>query len=156
MEALPGRTTAPLEVAVRSADGSAPTRHWRELGWSVVDGRERSATAASYRSYVQGSRGEFSVAKNIYVATRSGWFSCRSVCYLAAGRPVVVQDTGFSEEMPTGEGLLTFTDLDGAVRGITAVERDYNRHAQAARELARAEFRSEAVLGDLLDGIGLE
>ena len=88
-----------------------------------------------------GSRGEFSVAKNVYVATRSGWFSCRSVCYLAAGRPVVVQDTGFSELIPTGLGLLAFSTPEEAVSGIATVEADYPAHQAAARELASHALR---------------
>src|SRR5205823_6231541 len=88
VEELPRRVPVALDVAV-DAD-SAPVGRWRELGWSVSDPQPISRTADDYRHYVQRSRGEFSVAKNVYVATRSGWFSCRSVCYLAAGRPVVV------------------------------------------------------------------
>ena len=95
------------------------------------------------------------MAKNVYVATRCGWFSCRSVCYLAAGLPVVVQDTGFSEFIPTGEGLFAYSNLDEAVRGMEAVEGDYARHQRAARELAKTHFASEVVLGDLLKRIGL-
>jgi hypothetical protein len=144
---------AQFEVAVGGS--GAPTARWKELGWSVQDSHAASRTAEAYRGYVQRSRGEFSVAKNAYVATRSGWFSCRSVCYLAAGRPVVLQDTGFSEVVPTGEGLLAFSDLDGAARAIEAVERDYAGHQQAAREVARRHFTAERVLGDLLDRIGL-
>ena len=97
-----------------------------------------SRTAQSYREYIESSRGEFSVAKNVYVATRCGWFSCRSVCYLAAGRPVVVQDTGFSEQLPTGSGLLCFSTPDEAARALGQVESDYDRHRNAApdRELS--------------------
>jgi hypothetical protein len=104
VERLPARVRAgyPFEVAVGGAD--PPRSRWRELGWSVIDSHPVSRTAGGYRSYLQRSRGEFSVAKNVYVATRCGWFSCRSVCYLAAGRPVVLQNTGFSEVLPTGRG----------------------------------------------------
>jgi hypothetical protein len=153
VEELPRRTRARLEVAVGGAD--PPRDRWRALGWSVVDSHTVSMTPDDYRAYVQRSRGEFSVAKNVYVATGSGWFSCRSVCYLAAGRPVVVQDTGFSEFIPTGRGLFAFSDLDGAVRGVEAVEADYAGHQEAARELARTQFDSDRVLGELLDRVGL-
>jgi glycosyltransferase involved in cell wall biosynthesis len=95
------------------------------------------------------------VAKNVYAATRSGWFSCRSVCYLAASRPVVVQDTGWSEVIPAGEGLLAFNDIEQAQRGIETVENDYARHQQAARAAAAAHFDSDKVLGDLLGRISL-
>ena len=108
-----------------------------------------------YRDYICTSKAEFSVAKQAYVATRSGWFSCRSVCYLASGRPVVVQDTGFSDLIPTGKGLLTFTDLDSAVTALERVERDYNLHAAAARDVAMEQFDARRVLGDLLRRIGL-
>ena len=126
-----------------------------ELGWSVVDSVSVSRDAQAYRHYVQQSRGEFSVAKNVYVATGSGWFSCRSACYLAAGKPVVVQDTGFSEILPTGRGLLAFSTLDQARDALAAVEADYESHAQAARSLAEEYLRAETVIQQLLDQIGL-
>jgi glycosyltransferase involved in cell wall biosynthesis len=95
------------------------------------------------------------VAKNIYVATRCGWFSCRSVCYLAAGRPVVVQDTGFTDLVPAGRGLFAFAGVEDAARAIAAVEKDYPVHAAAAREIACEYFDSDKVLKDLLRAIGL-
>lgn len=153
IEALPRSTKAELEMAV--GGDTAPRDRWRALGWSVVESQDVSRTAEDYRRYIQRSRGELSVAKNVYVATGSGWFSCRSVCYLAAGLPVVVQDTGFSEFIPTSEGLLTFTNLDEAVRGIESVEGDYGRHQRAARRMARTHFSSDVVLGNLLKRIGL-
>ena len=153
VEKLPAHTKVKLELAV--GGDQAPRERWRGLGWNVVESQDISRTADEYRSYVQSSRGEFSVAKNVYAATRCGWFSCRSVCYLAAGLPVVVQDTGFSEFLPTGEGLFAFSNLTEAVEGIEAVERNYTRHQCAARELARTQFASEVVLGDLLRSIGL-
>src|SRR4029079_16316679 len=97
VETLPQRTVASLEVAV-GGDGP-PRKHWQNLGWSVMDSQVVSFTADSYRHYVQQSSAEFSVAKNVYAATGSGWFSCRSTCYLAAGRPVVLQDTGWSQSI---------------------------------------------------------
>jgi hypothetical protein len=148
IERLPELVPAALEMAVGGA--KPPREQWRTLGWSVLHSHEVSPTADAYRSYVQQSRGELSVAKNTYVATRCGWFSCRSICYLAAGRPVVVQDTGFSEVIPTGEGILAFTDLQSAKDAITAVEADYAHHQAAAREAARRHFSHEVVLGDLL------
>jgi len=153
VEELPSRVDVALEVAVGGSD--PPVDRWRSLGWSVRDSASVSRLPDEYRAYVQGSRGELSVAKNVYVATRSGWFSCRSVCYLAASRPVVVQDTGFSEILPVGDGLLAFSTLDEAVRALQAVESDYERHAEAARAVAAAHFDAEVVLGALLDRIGL-
>ena len=153
VEKLPLHTKASLELAV--GGDTAPRDQWRNLGWSVVESQAISRTTDDYRRYLQSSRGEFSVAKNVYVATRCGWFSCRSVCYLAAGLPAVVQDTGFSEIIPTGEGLFAFSNLEEAVRGLDAVETEYAFHQKAARALARRYFASELVLGDLLRRIGL-
>jgi hypothetical protein len=153
IETLPGLVDVELEIATGGV--RPPVERWRSLGWSLVDSQAVSRTAESYRSYVQGSRGEFSVAKNIYVATGSGWFSCRSACYLAAGRPVVLQDTGFSETIPEGKGLLAFRDLDEAVRAVEAVEADYDAHSEAARDIARQHLDSDVVLGDMLGRVGL-
>lgn len=156
VEDVPGRSSATFEVAINAVKRDAPCDRWRSLGWSVVDANPLSRTAIAYRDYIERSRGEFSVAKNVYTATRSGWFSCRSTCYLAAGLPVVLQDTGFSDVLPVGSGVLPFTTTDEAVNAIDAVERDYAAHQQAARELARDYFDAKAVLGDLLDQIGLD
>lgn len=153
VEDLPSRTKSQFEIAVGGAD--PPIDRWRSLGWSVVSSEGVSRTADDYRSYVQASRGEFSVAKNVYVATRSGWFSCRSVCYLASGRPVILQDTGFSKILPTGEGLLAFGDLAGAVAAVEQVEADYEEHQRQARAIARSCFDSRIVLGAILEQIGL-
>ena len=152
VEHVPQRTGRRFELA--TGGSGAPRDYLRTLGWDVVGSEDKSRTPGAYRSYLQRSRGEFSVAKNLYVATRSGWFSCRSVCYLAAGRPVVLQDTGFSEIIPTGEGLFAFTDLEGAVGAVEAIERDYPRHHAAARALAASHFDSGIVLGDLLARVG--
>jgi hypothetical protein len=153
IQALPREVSARFEVAVGGSD--APVEQWRALGWSVLPSESISGDTNAYRSYVQQSRGEFSVAKNVYVATGSGWFSCRSVCYLAAGLPVVVQDTGFSEILPTGDGLLAFTNLSEAGRAIKWIENNYLSHQQAAREVAATCFASDVVLGGLLGRIGL-
>jgi hypothetical protein len=152
VEALPTMVDAPLELAMGGARW--PDDHWRALGWSVIDAASISQTADDYRSYVQRSRGEFSVAKNVYVATNCGWFSCRSVCYLAAGRPVVVQDTGFSDVLPTGDGLLAFRTVDDAVGAVESVEHDYAHHSTAARQFAAEHFAAESVLGQLVDEVG--
>ncbi len=153
VEDLPRRTRARFELALGGAE--APVGQWQSLGWSIVKSGAISQTACDYRTYLASSRGEFSVAKNVYVATHSGWFSCRSVCYLAAGRPVVVQDTGFSEFIPSGDGLFAFSDLEEAVEGVNAIEADYSRHSRAARELAAEYFDSSHVLGQLLECVGL-
>ena len=108
-----------------------------------------------YREYISSSRGEFTVSKDLYVGTRSGWFSDRTVCYLAAGRPVITQFTGFEKYLPSGVGLLGFHDADGAVEAIRTVNSDYPRHAQAAREIAGEYFDARKLLGDILDKAGL-
>lgn len=153
VETIPRRTKASFELSVGGAN--PPREHWRSLGWSVVDAETISRTTGRYRNYIQRSRGEFSVAKNVYVATRSGWFSCRSVCYLASRRPVVVQDTGFSELIPAGEGLFAFTNLAEAEAAIETVETDYPRHQAAACDIAREYFDADRVLGDMLKRVGL-
>jgi hypothetical protein len=153
VEALPSRVNARFEVATGGAP--VPKEKWESDGWTVVQAAAVSETPEDYRRYVQSSRGEFSIAKNVYVATRSGWFSCRSACYLAAGLPVVVQDTGFTDFIPTGEGLLAFSDLDEAVADIDTIEKDYDKHRRAARELACSHFSADVVLSDLLGRVGV-
>lgn len=151
IEDLPADAPATLEVAVGGAH--PPVERWRELGWSVVDGPSVTSSPARYRDYVRGSRGEFSVAKHVYVATHCGWFSCRTTCYLAAGRPAVVQDTGFSEFLDVGDGVVPFADRAGALEGLRRVEGDLAGHAEAARQLAAAAFEAETVLGALCDRV---
>lgn len=152
IEALPARLSAKLEVAV---NGEAPVERWQKIGWSVVHAHVKSASPDAYRQYIQSSRGELSVAKNVYVATRSGWFSCRTVCYLASGRPAVVQDTGFAQVVPVGDGLFAFCDAAEAEGAIAAIERDYPGHSAAARDLAKQRFDSNKVLSELLTDIGM-
>jgi hypothetical protein len=154
VESLPRRLPGTrFEVAVGGAD--PPVDRWRTEGWTVTDSESVSRTMDDYRRYIQGSRGEFSVAKNVYVETGSGWFSCRSVCYLAAGRPTVLQDTGFSEVIPTGEGLVAFTTPDEAALAVERVEADYATHTAAARALAEEVFDARIVLEDLLTRVGM-
>jgi hypothetical protein len=104
-------------------------------GWQVVDANRVCASLDAYRDYICTSKAEWSVAKQVYVEARPGWFSERSACYLAAGRPVVVQDTGFGDVLPVGEGLLSFECLEGAAEAVREVEANYERHAAAARTL---------------------
>jgi hypothetical protein len=124
-------------------------------GWGIVDPAPVSADMASYRDFIAGSRGELTVAKDIYVRPNSGWFSDRSVCYLAAGRPVVTMRTGFGKFYPVGRGLFEFDDHAEALAGIDAIAADYPRHSRAARELAREYFGAERVIGDMLAACGL-
>ena len=149
---LPERVQVPLQVAL---SGAAPRELLHRHGWEVVDAYARSCTQDAYRDYLRSSRAEWSIAKNAYVASRSGWFSTRSAAYLALGKPVVVQDTGFSRRYPTGEGLLSFTTMDEAAAAIARIERDYRRHCDAARTLAEREFAAPTVLARLLHDMGL-
>jgi hypothetical protein len=124
-------------------------------GWKLVDPRPVSASLDAYRNFIQGSRGEFTVAKDIYVRPKSGWFSDRSVCYLASGRPVVTMATEFSRFYPVGEGLLQYTDDASALAAIAAINGDYARHAKAARSVAAEFFASNRVVGAMMDEAGL-
>ena len=149
---LPSRTAECLEVAI---SGDAPRARIAAAGWHVVDATCVSRTMADYRDYVVGSRGEVSIAKNAYVATRSGWFSTRSAAYLAAGRPVVLQDTGFSAHLPLGPGLHAFTTPDDVVAALETIRRDYARASGHAQEVAASCFRAEDVCRRLLaDALG--
>ncbi|MGD9762440.1 MAG: glycosyltransferase family 1 protein [Candidatus Binatia bacterium] len=145
---LPRASGRAFEIAL---GGEAPRDELAAHGWSVVDAYPRSATMEIYQQYLQSSRGEWSVAKHVYVALRSGWFSTRSAAYLASGRPVIVQDTGWSAHYPTGAGLFAFDTLEQALAGLAAVEGDYARHCEAARAVAAREFAARAVLQKLLD-----
>jgi hypothetical protein len=146
---LPRRTRVPLELALGSPD--APRAELEAAGWRVRNPLVAAAGPWTYRRYIRHSRGEFSVAKHGYVVANTGWFSERSANYLASGRPVVVQDTGFSEVLPTGEGLLAFSTADQAAAAVEIVAADVGRHGRAARELAREYFDSARVLTRLLE-----
>jgi hypothetical protein len=122
-----------------------------ETGWRAVDALEACGSMDRYRDYIRDSRAEWTVAKNGYVRGNAGWFSERSACYLAAGRPVVTQDTGLAGVLPVGEGLLTFSTPREAAAAVTAVQRDWKRHARAAREIAESHFAADQVLGRLVD-----
>jgi hypothetical protein len=149
---LPSRTSATLEIAV---SGPAPRDRLVAAGWQVVDAWERSSTMEIYRDYIAGSSAEWSIAKEAYVASASGWFSCRSACYLATGKPVVVQDTGFSSVYPRGEGIWPFATIEEAVAAFDGVRADYARQCEAARATAERYFRAETVLERLLRDAGL-
>lgn len=151
---LPSRTAADFELALSSYD-EADQVLLEANGWRVRPALEVSADPEAYRHYIQASRGELTVAKEQNVRLRTGWFSERSATYLAAGRPVITQDTGFGAVLPTGLGLLSFADLDEAVACVAEVQGDYERHARAARDIARAYFSYDVVLGAMLDHVGL-
>ena len=148
----PRRTADRLEAAI-SCD--APRERLVAAGWSVIEAHSVSATLDDYRRYLQRSRGEWSVAKNAYVATRSGWFSTRSAAYLASGRPAVIEETGFSAHVPTGPGLRAFSTPDEAVAALDAVRADHGAACEHARAVAERCFRAEDVCARLLADAGL-
>lgn len=125
-------------------------------GWRLVDPSLVAATPDAFRRYVQTSPSEFSPAQGIYVETNSGWFSDRTVRYLASGRPALVQETGFSQHLPVGEGLVSFRSLDEAVDGAERLRLDYAAHANAARRIAEEFFESDRVIRKLAEAVGLE
>lgn len=141
---LPKRTRQPFRVAINGP--LLPP----EYGWESISGEIATQTPFTYRDFIQQSRAEFGVAKHGYVQMRSGWFSDRSVCYLASGKPVLVQDTGVAGHIPLGAGMLTFTDLDGAIAGVEQINADYSAQSRAARQLAENYFATSKVLPALL------
>ncbi|HEX6386405.1 MAG TPA: hypothetical protein VF177_17165 [Anaerolineae bacterium] len=136
-------------------DESSDLKALAENGWHLLDPTQVAHTPADYRRFVQGSKGEFGIAKSGYVAAGCGWFSDRSICYLASGRPVIAQETGFSRFLPTGEGLFAFKTSDDVLASIEALNRDYSRQSRAARAIAEEYFDSDKVLTRLLRCIGV-
>jgi hypothetical protein len=127
----------------------------RTNGWHLIDPERVTQTPASYQCFVRASKAEFGIAKSGYVASRCGWFSDRSVCYLASGRPVIAQETGFSRFLPVGAGLFAFDTIDEVLASIETMNGDYNRHARAARAVAEEYFDSDRVLERLLNVLGV-
>jgi len=150
---LPGHVPQSLEVVLRTRPGEEYARGLlTSHGWTVA-GPEVVADPDAFRRYVQSSGGELSVAKGAYVATRSGWFSDRTVRYLASGRPAIAQDTGFGSHLPLGEGLLSFSTLEQAIASVRSVAEDYERHQRAARRIAEEYFDSDRVLGRFVEEV---
>jgi hypothetical protein len=145
---LPRRTRAAVEIAVSGKN--VPFEQLAGSGWRVRNAHEVTASFDSFAGYVGASKGEFSVCKSGYVATNSGWFSDRSAVYLASGRPVVMQETGFSEHLPCGRGLFAVRTVDEAAAAIDAINGDYERHSNWARALAVEYLDAGCVLGDFL------
>jgi hypothetical protein len=137
-----------IELAI-----NGPMDLLRTHGWRCLDAMSISSTLWSYHAYISSSRGEFSVAKKTYVETRSGWFSDRTICYLASGKPAVVQDTGFTNLLPTGKGLYAWKTMEDALEFIAEIEGNYAHHSTWARELACEHFEASRVLGAMLDKI---
>jgi hypothetical protein len=149
---LPTRTRARFEPALAiHPDEVDDLSGLEENGWTLLDPAVIAQTPDDYRHFVQGSWAEFGLAKLGYVVSDSGWFSDRSACYLASGRPVIAQDTGFGRRLPIGEGLLAFSTADDVVAAVAELEADYERHRRAAREVATEHLDSDRVLGRLLE-----
>ena len=154
---LPRRVPAAdfeLAMAIDDAD-RADAEQLLDAGWRLVD-PARCHDPAGFGAYVRASGAEFSVAQGIYVETSSGWFSDRSVRYLASGRPVVVQDTGFGDHLPVGEGVLCFADVEQAAAAVERVLAEPERHARAARRVAEEHFDARRVLAALCDRFGID
>jgi hypothetical protein len=151
---LPGRVECSLELAL-ACDDPQTLGFLRSHGWSTADAVALSSDIDTYRDYILGSGGEFTVAKDQNIRLRSGWFSDRSACYLAAGKPVITQDTGFGDHLPVGRGLFSFKTTEDVLTAVDAINRDYSGHSRAARDLAAEYFGAESVLSYLTARAGL-
>ena len=154
---LPRRTQQEFELALawENEKDEEVIPQLTSFGWNVVDAISLSLDIVPYRDYILGSRGEFTVAKDQNIRLRSGWFSDRSACYLAAGKPVVTQDTAFGNILPTGRGLFAFRNMEDILSAIDTIESNYEGHCRAAREIAEEYFAAEKVLGSLMERVGL-
>ena len=150
---LPRKTIAELEIAV---SGAVPREELLAANWSIRSAHQVTETFDSFFDYIQSSRGEFSVCKSGYVISNSGWFSDRSAAYLALGRPVVLQETGFSKHLPTGRGLFAVRNTDEAAAALDEIETNYLKHARRARAIAEEYLDTQVVLGTFLEELGLE
>jgi hypothetical protein len=151
---LPRHTSQKFSLAL-AIDDPAAVQMLEGYGWRVEDAYEASKTLESYREFIWNSRGELTVAKDMNVRLRSGWFSERSACYLAAGKPVVTQETGFSKSLPTGMGLFAFRTLEDIPPALEAINSDYEKHSQAAKEIAAEYFDADKVLRHIMIAAGL-
>ena len=151
---LPRRRAVPFELAAGVDEDVR--RLLRENGWNQVHSVDISSDPDRYRDYIQSARGEFTVARDQYTRPRTGWFSDRSACYLAAGRPVITQETAFSKFLPTGKGLFAYSTMDEVLAAVDAIEVDYAGNCRAAREIAAEYFAAEKVIGSLMKRAGLE
>jgi hypothetical protein len=153
--ALPTRTREKFLLALAIHPGEAKDLEaLAGNGWGLIDPARVAGTPGEYRNFLQTSKAEFGIAKGGYVASRCGWFSDRSACYLASGRPVLAQQTGFDRHLPTGEGLFAFATIDDVLAALESLNSDYRRHARAARAIAEDYFDSDRVLSRLLEMVG--
>jgi hypothetical protein len=148
---LPSRSKSPLLVALNGV--KAPLKKVESFGWKIKDAHAVTLTPANYQQFIAESAGEWSVAKNVYSAMRTGWFSCRTACYLAGGRPAVVEETGWTKFIPSGRGVIAFTTLDETLAGLEAVAADPIGHRAAAYEIARQYLAPDRVLPEMIDSI---
>jgi len=153
---LPLTAQRPFELAanIGPEDPAGDARVFCEHGWRIVDPHEVAGSPSQYQKYIAGSRAEFMCPKPIHTEMKTGWFSDRSIAYLASGRPVLAEDTGFAERLPTGLGLLSFRDIEEAAAGVAEIDADYPRHSRAAREIAVEIFDSRPGLEALLSACG--
>jgi len=142
---LPKQTTQRFRIALNGPETLA------EFGWEIVPGQIATRTPQAYRQFIQQSRAEFGIAKHGYIKAQPGWFSDRSVCYLASGAPLLIQDTGLRDWLPLGDGIIAFRDLPAIMHGIEAINANYEHHRRAARALAEDYFSTRKVLPALLD-----
>ena len=150
---LPGLTDVPLEIAV--AGKNTPMERLQQSGWRIEDAHQISLTFDRFNEYILNSRGEFSVCKNVFVDTTSGFFSERSAVYLACGRPVVMQDTGFSSFLPCGQGLFAVRTPEEAADALKTIKGDFENHSKWAREIATEYLEAHKVLLKFLGEIGI-
>jgi hypothetical protein len=150
---LPRRRAVRFELATSVSENTS--QMLRSHGWGQVGSIEVSSNTDCYRRYIQAARGEFTVARDQYVRPRTGWFSDRSACYLAAGRPVITQETGFSKYLPTGKGLFAFTTMDEVLAAIDTIESDHKGNCRTAGEIAAEYFAAEKVIGSFMERAGL-
>lgn len=149
---LPAQTKEKFVLAMGQGPGkNRPTERLEGLGWKIIEPDIHLPDYASYHDFLSNSKAEWSIAKNGYVQSHSGWFSCRSACYLAAGKPVVVQDTGWSDHLPSGDGVIGFRTMEEAAKGIETVAANYEYHSEAARAYARTHFDAARVCAELLE-----
>jgi len=153
---IPRLAGRPFELAanIGNDDPAGDRDHMREGGWHLAEPHDVVGTPAQYQEYIRASRAEFMCPKPIHLVMRTGWFSDRSIAYLASGRPVLAEDTGFSERLPTGAGLVAFRNAEEALAGIAEIDGNYERHRRAARDLAESVFDSRKCLTEMLSACG--
>jgi hypothetical protein len=150
---LPSRH--PGHYVLAGGGSGVPRDRLARLGWRTVSSLAATGSVDDYRRFIGGARADLGIAKHAYVASRSGWFSDRSTCFLASGRPVLHQDTGYTDWLSTDEGVLPFSDLDSLLEAIERLDRDYPRHARAARRIAERHFEASVVIAEMLEVAGL-